>query len=210
MLVAWLKAQKESGAFSELSEVTCDLWEPYRHAVREVLGIEPTADRFHVQHQLHHRIDQTRREIQRKLPEKKKDALKGLRWILLKPLDELSASERERLQPVLETFPEIRSLVDCREQLRAVFNDPTLDSVEKGKAALESWMATVRTLDSTALSKFCETLTRWLEPVSRYFLSRANNGRTEGYNRGIRMLLSRSFGLPSFGHFRLRVLGVFG
>ena len=209
-LVQWLRMQKESGAFEQITEVSCDLWEPYRQAVREVLGFEPTADRFHVQHQLHYRLNQTRREIQRRLPEQKKDALKGLRWILLKPLDQLSASEKNRLQPVLEEFPEIRCLVDCREELRKVFNDPTLDSVEKGKAALESWMAKVRGLESTALSKFCDTLTRWLDPISRYFLSRTNNGRTEGYNRGIRMLVSRAFGLPSFRHFRLRVLGVFG
>lgn len=152
-VVAWLKAQKESGALDCLTEVTCDLWEPYRQAVREVLGIEPTADRFHVQHQLHERINQTRREIQRRLPEEQKDALKGLRWALVKPQKELSDSERERLQPVLEKFPEIRSLVECREQLGTLFDDLTIDSVEKGKAALESWMAGVRRLESTALNK---------------------------------------------------------
>jgi len=209
-LVAWLKKEKDHGSLDHLTEVTCDLWEPYRQAVLEVLSIEPTADRFHVQHQFNERINQTRREIQRKLPEEKKDALKGLRWILLKPSEELSPSEKERLRPVLDTFPEIRNLVDCRDQLRALFEDPKITSPEMGKTALESWTTKVRTFGSVALDKFCDTLTRWLDPISRYFLSRANNGRTEGYNRGIRMIVSRSFGLPAFGHLRLRILGVFG
>jgi len=178
--------------------------------VREVLGIEPTADRFHVQHQLNDRINQTRREIQRKLPETQKDALKGLRWILVKPSEDLSPSEKERLRPALENFPEIRRLVDSRDQLRTIFEDPTIDSPQKGKIALEAWTAKVRTFGSTALNKFCDTLTRWIDPISRYFLSRANNGRTEGYNRGIRMLVSRAFGLPCFKHLRLRILGVYG
>lgn len=208
--VAWLRNQKGSGALSALEEVTCDLWEAYRQAVLEVLGFEATADRFHVEHQLHKRIDQTRREIQRRLPEKQKDDLKGMRWVLLKDRDDLSDSEKKRLQAVVEKFPEIGRLVDCREKLNAIFDDPKLDSIEKGKAALQSWIATARTLESTALDKFCETLIRWLDPVSRYFRSRASNGRTEGFNRGIRMLLSRCFGLPSFAHFRLRVLGVYG
>lgn len=178
--------------------------------MREVLGIEPTADRFHVQHQLNERINQTRREIQRKLPDTQKDALKGLRWILVKPSEDLSPSEKERLAPVLDAFPEIRRLVESRDELRTIFNDPTIDSAEKGKSALEAWTSKVRTFGSTALNKFCDTVGRWIDPISRYFLSRVNNGRTEGYNRGIRMLVSRAFGLPAFGHLRLRILGVFG
>jgi len=208
--ISWLKEKKESGSLAHLTEVTCDLWEPYRQGVCEVLGIEPTADRFHVQHQLNDRINQTRREIQRKLPEAQKDALKGLRWILLKPTEELSPFEKERLQPALDAFTEIRRLVDCRDRLRALFNDPGIDSPEKGKSALQAWVTTVRTFGSVALNKFCDTVTNWLDPISRYFLSRANNGRTEGFNRGIRMLVSRAFGLPAFKHLRVRSLGVYG
>lgn len=209
-LCAWLTAQKQQGAWSHLTEVTCDLWEPYRQAVQETLGFEPTADRFHVQHQCNLRIDQTRRELQRQLPEEQKDALKGLRWILLKPSLQLSDEEKRRLQPARDTFPEIRQLLDCRDQLRALFDNPQIDSPEKGKAALEAWMVPVRGLGSNALNKFCDTLSRWIDPISRYFISRANNGRTEGYNRGIRMLVSRAFGLPSFHHLRWRILGLLG
>ena len=71
-------------------------------------------------------------------------------------------------------------------------------------------MVPVRQLGSNALNKFCDTLSRWMDPISRYFISRANNGRTEGYNRGIRMLVSRAFGLPSFTHLRWRILGLLG
>ena len=183
---------------------------PLRQAVREELGFEPTADRFHVQHQFNQRIDQTRRELQRKLPEKDKDALKGLRWILLKPTLKLSEDEIQRLQPARDTFPEIRQLLGCRDPLSALFENPQLDSPQKAKAALEAWMVPTRNLGSQALNKFCDTLTRWIDPISRYFISRANNGRTEGFNRGIRMLVSRAFGLPSFTHLRWRVLGLFG
>lgn len=210
VLSHWLKTQQQNGSWAHLTEVTSDLWEPYRQAVQEILGFEPTADRFHVQHQLNQRIDQTRRELQRKLPEEKKEGLKGLRWILLKPSPQLSAEEQQRLRPAREAFPEIRQLLDCRDQLRELFDNPQIDSPQKGKAALEAWMVPVRGLGSNALNKFCDTLSRWMEPISRYFISRANNGRTEGYNRGIRMLVSRAFGLPSFQHLRWRVLGLLG
>ncbi len=67
-LVAWLEENKKNGSLAEVKEVTCDLWEPYREAIREVLGIEPTADRFHVEHQFNDRINQTRHEIRRTHP----------------------------------------------------------------------------------------------------------------------------------------------
>lgn len=207
---AWLKENKENGSLAQVTEVTCDLWEPYREAVREVLGIEPTADRFHVQHQFNERIHQTRREIQRTLPESQKDALKGLRWVLLKPSEELSTSEKERLNRALEAFTEIRRLVECRDELRSIFDDQTIDSPEKAKTVLEAWAAKVRSFGSAALNKFCDTLSRWMDPISRYFLSRATNGPTEGFNRGIRMIVSRAFGLPAFRHLRLRILGAYG
>jgi transposase len=127
-----------------------------------------------------------------------------MRWILLKPSEDLSPSEKERLAPVLEKYPEVRCLVERRDEFRALLDDPAIVSPEMGK------VAKVRTFGSLALNKFCDTVTRWIDPISRYFLSRANNGRTEGFNRGIRMIVSRAFGLPAFDHLRLRVLGVFG
>jgi transposase len=37
-----------------------------------------------------------------------------------------------------------------------------------------------------------------------------SNGRTEGFNRGLRAILWRAFGMVNFRHFRLRVLDRLG
>ena len=46
--------------------------------------------------------------------------------------------------------------------------------------------------------------------MSDYFHSRSSNGRTEGYNLGLRSILWRAFGMTNFENFRLRVLHCFG
>jgi transposase len=53
-------------------------------------------------------------------------------------------------------------------------------------------------------------LDRWQEKIANYFLSRASNGPTEGFNNGLRTLLRRTYGMTNFHRFRLRVLDRFG
>jgi transposase len=60
------------------------------------------------------------------------------------------------------------------------------------------------------LDAFCKTLTNWLDKIANYFVSRSSNGRTEGFNHGLRSILWRAFGMSNFRSFRLRVLDRFG
>jgi transposase len=75
---------------------------------------------------------------------------------------------------------------------------------------LRGWLEEARALGLKALEGFCKTLENWLDKIANYFIDRASNGRVEGYNRGLRGILWRAFGIPNFKHFRLRVLDRFG
>jgi transposase len=61
-----------------------------------------------------------------------------------------------------------------------------------------------------ALNQFNKTLENWMEKIANYFVNRSSNGRTEGFNRGLRAILWRACGMRNFRHFRLRVLHSFG
>jgi transposase len=65
-------------------------------------------------------------------------------------------------------------------------------------------------LGLAGLEKFNGTLERRMNEIANYFASRSSNGRTEGFNHGIRSVLWRAYGMTAFGHFRLRVLHAFG
>ena len=50
----------------------------------------------------------------------------------------------------------------------------------------------------------CENLkTRMDVKIANYFVSRSSNGRTEGFNRGLRAILWRASGMRNFTQFRL-------
>jgi transposase len=211
-LVKWLLQGKRSGLLSQLVEVTTDMWEGYVNAVRDVFGkdVRVTIDRFHVMKQFQERLTEARREIQRTLPKDEAKALKGSRWLWVKNQENLTAEEQQRLEELKKRFPQLKALAEAREQLRAIFEDRGVLTVEEGKEWLLAWMEQVKELGLKALHEFSTTLTRWLDGIANYFATRSSNGRTEGFNHSLRSVLWRAFGMQNFSNFRQRVLDRFG
>jgi transposase len=67
-----------------------------------------------------------------------------------------------------------------------------------------------RRLGLKALEPFYRTVKNWMSQIANCFVVRSSNGRTEGFNRGLRAILWRACGMTNFRHFRLRVLHAFG
>ena len=85
-LIKYLQQKKEGGLLALVEEVTCDMWEGYSNAAREVFGhdIRVTIDRFHVMKNFQEQLTEARREIQRRLGKEEAKALKGTRWLWVK------------------------------------------------------------------------------------------------------------------------------
>ena len=212
VLVGWLTARRESGLLAEVEEVTTDMWEGYAEAAREVFGsgVRLVVDRFHVMKNFQDRLEQARRAIQRGLPEDVAKALKGMRWLWITNPENLDADQRQELRELKVLVPELGRLHDLRESLRAIFEDHRVRRPATAVERLRAWVAEARRTGLKAVATFCGTLERWLEGIANYFVERSSNGRTEGFNHGLRSILWRAFGLRNFRHFRLRVLDAFG
>jgi transposase len=208
----YLQQGRASGLLGQVLEVTTDMWEGYVEAVREVFGeaVRITIDRFHVMKNFQDHLTAARREIQRSLPPAEAKALKGTRWLWLTNQENLTREERKELTALTAQFPVLKALWEQRERLRALFEDTTIHSAASGAHLLRQWMVQARQLGLKALDGFCKTLANWLDKIANYFVTRASNGRTEGFNHGLRSILWRAFGMFNFDHFRLRVLDRFG
>jgi transposase len=211
-VVAYLQAGQASGLFAQLEEVTTDMWDGYVTAVRDVFEdrVRVTIDRFHVMKNFQEQLTDARRQIQRELAKDEAQALKGTRWLWVTNWENLTAAQQAELTQLKERFPRLRALVDYRETLRQLFEDRTIADAATGTARLKTWIASARQAGLKGLDAFCRTLENWLNPIANYFVNRANNGRTEGFNHGLRTILWRAFGMTNFFHFRLRVLDRFG
>ena len=208
----YLQQNQAEGLLAQVIEVTTDMWDGYVEAAQEVFGEQVllTIDRFHVMKNFQDHLTAARREIQRSLPKEEAKALKGSRWLWLTNRENLRREELEELAALKAQFPVLKDLSDQRERLRALFEDPTLRTASAGRQALREWTVQARQLGLQALNGFCTTVENWLHKIANYFVNRASNGRTEGYNHGLRAILWRAFGMFNFEHFRLRVLDRFG
>jgi transposase len=211
-IIAYLAAGKASGLLAQLEEVTTDMWDGYVTAVQEVFGdtVRVTIDRFHVMKNFQEHLTDARRQIQRELAKDEAQALKGTRWLWVTNWENLNAAQQSELAQLKERFPRLRALVEYRETLRQLFEDRTITDVATGTDRLRSWIESARQAGLKGLDAFCRTLENWLDKIANYFVNRASNGRTEGFNHGLRNILWRAFGMTNFAHFRLRVLDRFG
>jgi transposase len=208
----YLEAGKANGLFAHLEEVTTDMWDGYVEAVKEVFAatVRVTIDRFHVMKNFQEHLTDARRQIQRELSKDEAAALKGTRWLWVTNAENLDADQRAELEQLKQRFPRLRVLVQQRETLRQLFEDRTSADAPTGAARLRAWMAAARQTGLKGLEAFCRTLENWLDKIANYFVNRASNGRTEGFNHALRTILWRAFGMTNFTHFRLRVLDRFG
>lgn len=211
-IVAYLTAAKASGLLARLEEVTTDMWDGYVTAVRDVFGetVRVTIDRFHVMKNFQEHLTDARRQIQRELAKEEAQALKGTRWLWVTNWENLDATQQAELARLKERFPRLRELVEYRETLRQLFEDRTIADAATGIERLKSWIDSARQAQLKGLDAFCRMLENWLDKIANYFVNRASNGRTEGFNHGLRNILWRAFGMTNFSHFRLRVLDRFG
>jgi transposase len=211
-VVAWLQGQKASGRLASLAEVTCDMWDAYAEAAREVFGesVRVTADRFHVMKNFQDRLGDARREVQRKLPKGQAKELKGSRWLWVTNPENLEPDQRAELERLKRRFPELAKLSRHREALRRIFEDGRVRRPDTAVVWLRAWCSRGRRMGLKALEPFFRTLENWMAEIANYFVDRSSNGRTEGFNRGLRGILWRACGMTNFAHFRLRVLHAFG
>jgi transposase len=208
----YLERSRAAGLLAQVIEVTTDMWDGYVEAAREVFGdrVLLTIDRFHVMKSFQDHLTAARREIQRSLPKEEAKALKGTRWLWLTNQENLTREELAELESLKTQFPALKSLSEQRERLHALFENSMIRTASAGIQALRQWLVQARHLGLQALNSFCTTVENWLHKIANYFVHRASNGRTEGYNHGLRSILWRAFGMFNFEHFRLRVLDRFG
>jgi transposase len=212
VVLAWLKQALESGLLAQVEEVTIDMWEGYAEAARQAFGpnVRLVIDRFHVMKNFQERLEQARRSLQRQLPADAAQALKGTRWLWVTNPENLAPEQRRDLEELKRFLPELGRLHELRESLRAIFEDRRVQRPATAIQRLRAWIEAARRTWLKAVERFCGTLERWLEGIANYFVNRSSNGRTEGFNHGLRAVLWRAFGRRNFQHFRLRVLDAFG
>jgi len=209
-LIAWLRRPPNGIDLSQLAFAATDLWAHYRASVQTVFPkVAVVADRFHVVQNLHSAIHSIRRDAQSAAAtDDERKQLKGLRYLLLKNKGNLTDSNRERLDSLAKSQPDLFRLWELRQELHDWYETDT--TPEAARLTLNRWIDKARKLGMTPLNDFCNTLTNWQPEILNFFHHRITSGFVEGMNSKIRVLKRIAFGIPNHEHFRLRIIAFCG
>jgi transposase len=186
----------------------CDLWEGFTEAVREEV---PTAkvviDRFHVAEHYRDAADQVRKQelarLKNELPDEEYRQLKGCLWAFRKNPQDLRLAEHKVLKHFFSYSPAAKLAYALCEQLTAIFEQHL--SKKEAQTKIRAWMKRVRKSGLACFNDFLNTLVRWWEEITNYFIHRESSGFVEGFNNRLKVLKRRCYGLFNLRHLFQRI-----
>jgi transposase len=152
---------------------------------------------------INERLDDPRRELAREAQDHHaKEAIKGLRWLLLHRRDNLKKDATRRLDRSLALNEPLQCAYLPKEELGELWEQ------KDGREAwgfLREWCAEAKASGIRQLHAMAQTLLRHAEGVLSYYNTGLTSGRMEGVNRKIRGLLASAFGFRDQDFLKLRL-----
>ena len=187
---------------AQLSAVSLDLGPAYLKSV-QAEGHAPQAvvcaDPFHLVKLVGEALDEVRRELWnqlRRLPDDRwaKD-FKGSRWALLKNPEDLTETQAAQLARIRRNRGGMWRAYEMKEQFRAIFAGD-LGRDEAGEL-LDRWCARAQRSRLAPFVKVARTMRERRELLLNAVEHGISNGRVEGLNTKVRLLIRRAYGFHS-------------
>lgn len=155
-------------------------------------------DPFHVVQWATRALDEVRRsvwnELRRSGQKKRAEVLKRSRWALWKNPEDLTPTQRYKLAEIEKDNRKLYRAYLLKEHLRAVFQDPDLDSA---LWKLEYWLMWASRSRLPAFVKVARTIRKHRIAVENVLVHGLSNARIEAANTKMRLLTRLAFGFHS-------------
>jgi transposase len=192
-----------------ISAVCCDMYDGYINAAKEVFGesIPVVVDRFHVA-QLYRKclVSIRKKELARLRKELSTEAyqlLKPAIAILVQQKECYSREDKLKLEPLFKYSPALKAAYRLARQLTTIFN--THHRKVKAMNKINAWIEKVKSSGVSCFDVFIETLNKYQEEITNYFIKRHTSGFVEGFNNKVKVMKRRCYGIFNLKHFFQRL-----
>ena len=184
--------------------VAMDMHEPFRQAVEMCLPeAKIVVDKFHLIKHINGALDKERSRLQGGSSRAKNRDLFKNRYTLLKGRERLTAWEKERLNQLLDRYPELARAWRLKESFRLWYSETDRARAEERLGLLEEEIMR----DSLhEFKRLLHTFANWREEILNYFDYRITNGFVEGKNNRIKTIKRMAYGYRNMDNFRRRIL----
>jgi transposase len=209
--IVWGRAGKDTATLDEffahlgaeragqLTAVSMDMGPAFArsvrtHAPQAVIAIDP----FHAVKLVTDALDTVRRAVWQQMRATDPAAahkFKGARWALLKRPDHLTDEQAGTLRKLRRRGGQLWRAYTLREAFRAIFaGDLTIQDVAE---LLDRWISKASRSRIDAMVKAATTIRKHRDGILAAIRLKVNNGRAEGLNNHVRLIINRAYGFHS-------------
>jgi len=168
--------------------VCTDMWRPFKRSFSSYLpNARLVIDKFHVVKMASEALDDERKKYQATLSKNERVHIKkSIRWLTLKRPSNLNAAEKEALEVVRKSIPELALAYDFKEAFFRIYDDPTKESAMR---AFEAWENSLPDKELDKFHSLAKTVHNHYDDIFAYWdsPSQITNAYTECLNGLIKM-----------------------
>ena len=195
---ALIDMEVRGGSREKVRTITMDMSKSYISAAGESMPqADIIFDRFHIVKKLNEAVDEIRRTEQ-----KEHDELKTTRYLWLKNNSNLNEEQRENIEYLEATYPNIGVAYRLKELLRVVLDDAYYSHY---LSPLNAWMKKAWETELEPLRNFVNTLRRHWYGVKSYFKRVATNAFAERVNLKIQEIKRIAKGFKNTHNFMMMI-----
>lgn len=206
LVIFWKKLK---AAHANVEAVAIDMSPAYIKAVSSNLkNAVIVFDHFHVIKLFNDKLSKLRRLIYSETTDTlQREALKGLRWILLKNPENLDEkrNEKEHLETALKINAPLATAYYLKEELRQLWSQ---DSKEKACDFLHKWAKRAAASGVPILQKFARTMMAYRTGILAYYDYPVSTGQLEGTNNKIKTMQRQAYGFRDKEFFKLKIFAI--
>ena len=206
-LIPFWKRLRSSG--TKVCAVATDMSPAYIEAVtRHLPHASLLSDRFHVIKLYNEKLTELRRALYHQLTDgMQKDALKGVRWLLLKRSEHLDPTRNEpsRLKEALRLNEPLAIVYYLKEELNEVWEQ---QEEQQAQSLLMDWILYAESTGIRVLHRFSQTLRKHAIGILAWYDYPIFTGPLEGTNNKIKTMKRQAYGFRDPEFLRLKILGI--
>ena len=189
--------------------VCCDMCDAYINAAKEVFNdnIAIVVDRFHVAKLYRKALVSLRKQeldrLKKELSTEEYKSLKPAIAILVNKQELYTNQEKNKLELLFKYSQALKAGYRLARQLTAIFNSNHRKKTAINK--IEDWISKIKKSNVSCFNKFIETLYKYQDSITNYFIDRNTSGFVEGLNNKFKVIKRRCYGITNIKNFFQRI-----
>ena len=198
----FFRSQLRSPQRKRIEAACVDMWVPFRQSIQQwAPQCKIVYDKFHIIQHANDAVDEVRKAEFFRQGKKKRDLIKGKKWLLLSRWKNLTLAKRGELNRLFQMNRRVFKAYMLKESLEKLWD---YRYERRMFNYLESWVGQLKWQRLKPFEKLADMLIEHLDGILNYCKTRVRFGVVEALNGNIRMLINRGRGYKNVRYLLLK------